>query len=259
MKRYFVFPCIILISGTLLISCQQKNKSNVSSAEVGDVITDPPLSMKMIFIPAGTFIMGNDHGSDDEDPAHEVTLDAFYIGKYVVTQKQWMEIMGSNPSDPVGDKLPVVNVSWEESQEFVKRLCEKTGKIYRLPTEAEWEYACRAGSTTLFYFGNDTTLLTDYAWYQSNSDGKLHPVGQKKQTPGDSTTWPEIPGSGVKTGGIRNIIQDLLRKILGTKSHTFIKVRTQEKNLLFMWQEVVLMGILLLLMRVLIDTAPDPT
>jgi len=180
MKRFFILTCVILISGVLWITCQRDSNQNNSSAKAGDVITDPPLNIEMNFIPAGTFVMGNDHGPDDENPTHEVTLDAFYIGKYVVTQKQWKEIMGKNPSHPVGDKLPVVNVSWEQSQEYVERLREKTGQIYRLPTEAEWEYACRAGSTTLFYFGNDTTLLTDYAWHKSNSDGKLHPVGQKK-------------------------------------------------------------------------------
>jgi formylglycine-generating enzyme required for sulfatase activity len=180
MKRLFIFPFIILITSVLWITCQRNSKSNISSKEAGDVITDPSLNMEMIFIPSGTFIMGNDQGADDEDPAHEVFLDAFYIGKYVVTQKQWKEIMGNNPSDPLGDDLPVVNVSWEDAQEFVKCLSERTGQTYRLPTEAEWECACRAGSTTIFHFGNDTSLLTDYAWCESNSNGKLHPVGQKK-------------------------------------------------------------------------------
>ena len=179
MNRFFILPGIILISGVLWISCNQK-RSTTSSVEAGDVITDPPIYMKMVHIPAGTFIMGADSSADDEDPAHEVSLNAFYIGKYIVTQKEWVTVMGSNPSEPVGDALPVVNVSWEDAQEFVKKLSEETGQIYRLPTEAEWEYACRAGSIAKFHFGNDTTQLGEYAWYRSNSGNKLHSVGQKK-------------------------------------------------------------------------------
>ncbi|MBI4851176.1 MAG: formylglycine-generating enzyme family protein [Acidobacteria bacterium] len=94
-----------------------------------------------------------------ELPQHKVKVPAFYIGKYQVTQEQWEEIMGNNPSYLKGDnKLPVENVSWEDSTEFCKKLSEKTGKEYRLPSEAEWEYACRAGSETPFAFGETITL-----------------------------------------------------------------------------------------------------
>ena len=175
MRAYLVI--IMLILTIRILFCSQNSGESI---EVGSVIKDPPHNIEMVYIPAGAFIMGNDHGPDDEDPAHEVALDAFYIGKTVVIQKQWTEVMGSNPSDPVGDDLPVVNVSWQDAQEFVKRLSEETGQTYRLPTEAEWEYACRAGSTGLFHFGNDTAQLADYAWCKSNSEGRLHPVGQKK-------------------------------------------------------------------------------
>ena len=170
----------IIFLTILLLSCTGDNNSQTENHSVGRVIKDPPYSMEMVYIPAGTFIMGADNSADDEDPAHEVRLDDFYIGKYVVTQKQWQDVMGNNPSEPVGDDYPVVNVSWEDAQAFVKKLSKDTGETYRLPTEAEWEYACRAGSTTKFFFGDDTTKLVDYGWCKRNSDGKLHPVGQRK-------------------------------------------------------------------------------
>lgn len=104
----------------------------------------------------------------------------FWMGKYQVTQAQWKAVMGDNPSHFKGDKLPVEKVSWDEVQEFCKKLSELTGKEYRLPTEDEWEYACRAGSTGQYCFGDDKKMLGEYAWYDENSEGTTHPVGQKK-------------------------------------------------------------------------------
>ena len=180
MKKVTFLPGLLVMFILTWMSCVNKNESSLSNFDAGDVITDHPIDMEMVFIPAGTFIMGADHSADDEDPAHEVTLAAYFIGKTVVTQKEWETVMGSNPSEPIGADFPVVNVSWEDAQEFVKRLSEQTGQTYRLPTEAEWEYACRAGSTTRFYFGEDTLQLGDHGWYRSNSGMKLHPVAQKK-------------------------------------------------------------------------------
>ncbi len=120
------------------------------------------------------------YNADDEQPPHEVRLGGFYIGKYEITQRQWQTIMSTNPSQHVGEQLPVESVSWEDARTFTERLSEMTGKTYRLPTEAEWEYAARAGSTTDFHFGNDTLMLGAYAWYEGNSGGTTHPVGLKQ-------------------------------------------------------------------------------
>lgn len=105
----------------------------------------------------------------------------FYLGKYPVTQQQWDTVMGNNPSSFKGGSLPVETVSWDDVQNFIQKLNTKSGKkVYRLPTEAEWEYACRAGSTSVYYFGNDESQLGEYAWYDGNSSQSTHPVGQKK-------------------------------------------------------------------------------
>jgi formylglycine-generating enzyme required for sulfatase activity len=98
-----------------------------------------------------------------------------------VTQAQWRAVMGNNPSHFKGEDLPVENVSWDDVQDFLRKLNKRDpGKNYRLPTEAEWEYACRAGSTAKWCFGNDESQLGDYAWYYANADGRTHPVGRKR-------------------------------------------------------------------------------
>ncbi|MDR0440441.1 MAG: formylglycine-generating enzyme family protein, partial [Candidatus Accumulibacter sp.] len=105
----------------------------------------------------------------------------YYLGKYEVTQEQWVAVIGSNPARFPGRKYPVEQVSWFDVQAFIKRLNQKEGtNKYRLPTEAEWEYAARAGTTTRYSFGDDESGLGHYAWYEDNSGGKTHPVGQKR-------------------------------------------------------------------------------
>jgi TonB family protein len=141
----------------------------------------------MIDIKGGTFTMGciNEQSNceDNEKPAHEVTISDFQIGKYEVTQKQWIEIMGNNPSFNKSDNLPVEQVSWNDVQDFIKKLNQKTGKKYRLPTEAEWEYAARGVpvaepvEATLYSGSNN---IDEVAWYSGNSGSTTHPVGQKK-------------------------------------------------------------------------------
>jgi len=150
------------------------------------------IGMEFNKIPAGTFTMGGDPQSSKtqkNEPAHQVTITkSFYMGIYEVTQEQWTEIMGENPSKfnttTLGhdaSKNPVEGIIWEKAQEFIKKLNEKEGTDkYRLPTEAEWEYACRAGSKGKYCFGNADFRLGRYAWYRKNSDDKTHPVGQKK-------------------------------------------------------------------------------
>ena len=142
------------------------------------------IGMKFTHIPAGVFMMGSKEFQeiDEEKPVHQVKIDKpFYLGTYPVTQREWKAIMGNNPSDFEGDDLPVEQVSWDDVQEFIKQFNENEGTDkYRLPSEAEWEYAARAGTTTRYCFGNDESKLDDYAWYDENSDRKTHPVGKKK-------------------------------------------------------------------------------
>lgn len=138
---------------------------------------------------------------DFEMPRHEVTISkGFFLGKYEVTQEQWEKVMGSNPSSFKNPRNPVENISFEDVQNFIRRLnkAEKTGK-YRLPTEAEWEYAARAGSDTIYSFGDGPTGLDRYAWYDKNSGGRPHPVGSKE---------PNIWGLHDMHGNINEWVQD---------------------------------------------------
>jgi formylglycine-generating enzyme required for sulfatase activity len=144
--------------------------------------------MEFILIPAGKFEMGSledEHNwYKNEKPVHKVNIEkTFYLGKFLVTQKQWVEVMGSNTSKFVGDSRPVDRVSWNDAQEFINKLNEKdsTGK-YRLPSEAEWEYACRAGTGTRYSFGDNESELDEYC-YCGNLEIGSHPVGQKKTNP----------------------------------------------------------------------------
>lgn len=147
------------------------------------------IGIEFILIPAGEFDMGSPpnekYREAHEGPVHHVILtNAFYMGKYEVTQKQWRDVMGNNPSYFKDDARPVEQVSWNDAQEFIKKLNEKEGTDkYRLPSEAEWEYAARAGTTTMYSFGDDESMLGDYAWYEKNSGERTHPVGQKKPNP----------------------------------------------------------------------------
>lgn len=144
------------------------------------------IGVEFVLIPAGSFTMGADtnleNASDHESPAHRVTISKpFYLGKYEVTQAQWMAVMGVNHSNFKGDNNPVDQVSWDDIQTFIHKLNAKEGhKRYRLPTEAEWEYAARAGTQSVFSFGNDVTSLGQYAWYLGNAKDSTHPVGQKQ-------------------------------------------------------------------------------
>ncbi len=148
------------------------------------------IGMEFVLIPAGEFMMGTDSNvekgsGDSERPRHKVTISKpFYLGKYEVTQAQWMAVMGNNPSKFKGDNNPVEMVFWNDAQEFIKRLNAREGHTrYRLPTEAEWEYAARAGTSTAYSFGDDKNKLSGYAWYDANSGDTTHPVGEKQPNP----------------------------------------------------------------------------
>ena len=134
----------------------------------------------MVLIPGGTFVMGSTTFLE-ESPPHAVNVRSFLLGSLELTQGQWRSIMGSNPSffSQCGDDCPVEKVSWDDAQQFIRKLNEKTKQKYRLPSEAEWEYAARAGSYGEYFFGDDTEFLEDYGWSDGNSKGRTQPGGQK--------------------------------------------------------------------------------
>ncbi|WP_321416497.1 SUMF1/EgtB/PvdO family nonheme iron enzyme [uncultured Methanomethylovorans sp.] len=192
----------IMIFGTLFgdkpLSPSTLSSSNVSKStatvDKTDAVTSMQgnletytnsIGMEFVLIPAGEFMMGSTDGYDNEKPVQKITIgQSYYLGKYEVTQEQWGEVMGDTPSYYKGDNCPMESVSWGDVQEFVKKLNAKEGTgSYRLPSEAEWEYACRAGTTTRYSFGDSDSKLGDYAWYNDNSGDKTHPVGQKKPNP----------------------------------------------------------------------------
>ena len=156
--------------------------------------------IEMVVIPAGSFTMGSDKSSD-EKPRHTVYLQSFLMGKTEVTQKQWQNVMGYNPSSfsACGPECPVENVSWNDIQEFIAKLNQKTRQKYRLPSEAEWEYAARAGTTTEWSYGNDESKLGNYAWYTQNSGNKTQAVGLK---------LPNAFGLFDMHGNVREFTQD---------------------------------------------------
>ena len=153
------------------------------NATPGATCAEETTGMEFVYVPGDCFMMGsNDY--DSEKPVHKVCLDGFWMGKYEVTQTQWEAIMKNNPSNFKGADRPVEMVSWNDAQAFLKQLnVGATGRSpvqFRLPSEAEWEYAARAGTQTAYSFGDDSNRLGDYAWYDDNSGNQTHPVGQKQ-------------------------------------------------------------------------------
>ena len=160
----------------------EKDGATFQKYKLQDCIDCP----EMVVIPAGTFFMGSktdpfasNLASADEQPQHLVSIKSFLMGKYEVTQEQWYAVMGTMPSNFKGRTLPVEQVSWDDAQVFVKKLSDKTGKNYRLPTEAEWEYAARGRSQTSYAFGENENQLERFAWFLNNSYGQTHPIGEK--------------------------------------------------------------------------------
>lgn len=142
------------------------------------------IESEMAYIKGGKFLMGSNYEFLWwTKPVHEVQVRDFYISKYEVTQMQWKAIMGNNPSHFKGDFLPVENVSWLDCQEFITRLNKISGKNFRLPNEAEWEFACRASSETEWFFGNNENELANYGWYKKNSKGRTHKIGELLPNP----------------------------------------------------------------------------
>jgi len=158
-----------------------------------------PAGIAMVLLPAGEFTMGDGEGEEDELPPHRVAIGAFYIDKYEVTQEAYERIAGRNPSKAKDPKKPVERVRWTDAVRFCNLRsareglapcydletfrCDFTADGYRLPTEAEWEYACRAGTPTRFAFGDDAKDLAKSAWFKDNAGGSPHPVGEKAANP----------------------------------------------------------------------------
>ena len=143
------------------------------------------ITIDMVKVEAGTFMMGASpemkSPEGNEKPWHQVTLtNDYFIGKYEVTQSLWQAVMGSNPSSFKGDNLPVENISWIDCQEFIRKINSVSGKSFRLPTEAEWEYAARGGKYSRNYLYSGSDNISDVAWYKDNSGGVTHPVGLKQ-------------------------------------------------------------------------------
>ena len=200
--RNVVIACIVLLAmaGS---ACNKEPKPSEggkapNEAGAGGKTKSPPkeltvdlgkgVKLETVLIPAGEFMMGSPDSDKDayagEKPQHRVRITRpFYLGKYLVTQEQWEAVMGNNPSGFKGPKNPVEQVSWDDCQKFLEKLNAKVGTEHGkfvLPTEAQWEYACRAASSTRYCFGDDQSGLGEYAWYGANSGNKTHPVGEKK-------------------------------------------------------------------------------
>ena len=178
MKRKILF---IIAATMLLFGC--KKYIDYSAIKVETFYVNG-LSFEMVYVEGGSFDMGATYEqcSDaykDECPVHSVTLSGYYIGKCEVTQELWEAVMGSNPSNFKGAQNPVERVSWNDCQEFVSRLNSLTGRTFRLPTEAEWEYAARGGNKSRHYKYSGSNNIFDVAWHGDNSGDKTHAVGTK--------------------------------------------------------------------------------
>lgn len=206
MKNVILTICFILLaaSASFALTTSQEATPAPRAAPGDHNFADTATGMDFVFVKGGCFQMGDTFGDGDSDekPVHEVCVNDFYIGKYDVTQGQWKAIMGNNPSffSSCGDNCPVDSVSWNDARGFIKKLNEKTGRNYRLPTEAEWEYAARSGGKHEEWAGtSDKSELGDYAWYATNSDYTPHPVGQKQ---------PNGPGLYDMSGNVFQWVQD---------------------------------------------------
>ena len=157
---------------------ERKKREQTSWNSSTNTLTVNGVTYRMVYVNGGTFQMGTMYVY--EKPVHSVTLSSYYIGQTEVTQALWKAVMGSNPSNFKGDNLPVEQVSWKDCQKFIKKLNQLTGEHFRLPTEAEWEFAAKGGRQSKGYTYSGSNNLYDVAWYTDNSGNKTHPVGYKQ-------------------------------------------------------------------------------
>jgi len=204
--KLFKFELVTLNSDGKITHREQK-QARCQNEDLGKGVT-----LEMVSIPGGTFMMGSpeteEGGYDNEKPQHKVTVPTFFMGKYPVTQAQWQAVMGNNPSSFKGENRPVETVSWNDAVKFCQQLSEKTGKEYRLPSETEWEYACRAGTTTPFYFGE--TITADLVNYNANCPYASGSKGvYRKQTTDVGSFPPNAFGLYDMHGNVREWCADL--------------------------------------------------
>lgn len=199
--RWLGYGVTLVLVGFVLSGCErqtpareEKTSSAAPPPNAAAVPAKPEARTDLVLIQGGRFSMGDKDQVDA--PVHEVAVSSFYMDRYLVTQEEFQKVMGDNPSRWKGDKNPVEQVRWSDAVKFCNQRSQleklqpcydlKTWKCnfdadgYRLPTEAEWEYACRGGSTTAFFFGDDPAKLGEYAWFEKNSGGRPQPVGQKQ-------------------------------------------------------------------------------
>jgi formylglycine-generating enzyme required for sulfatase activity len=194
MKKCLMTTFVLVATLAWLQGCKRETPNEAAKApNPNPAASKTESGAEMVLIPAGRFMMG-DQTQIDATP-HEVAISSFYMDKNLVTQEQYEKVMGENPSRWKGARNPVEQMRWSDAARYCNARSKSEGlepcynlqtwecnfqaNGYRLPTEAEWEYACRAGTTTAYFFGNDPSKLDDYAWFEKNSGGKPQPVGQK--------------------------------------------------------------------------------
>lgn len=196
MKKVLIYLCLMAFPLALSAQSKRGDVNGDGKVDISDIVAViniiatggddrtvtyevKGVKFKMVEVDGGVFKMGSESGDDDETPVHEVKLKSFSIGQTEVTQELWETVMGTNSSNWKGLKLPVENVSWNDCQTFITKLNALTGQQFRLPTEAEWEYAARGGSQSKGYTYSGSNSLDEVAWYWSNSDSKTHDVATK--------------------------------------------------------------------------------
>jgi len=196
----------VFMAGVALLTMVCFATYSMAQKKGSETSISPTIGAKFVFVPAGSFTMGSpagEYGRGDDERQHQVTISKpFYLQTTEVTQGQWQQVMGNNPSyfKHCGADCPVEQISWNDVQEFIRKLNSQEGvDRYRLPTEAQWEYAARAGTTTKFHTGNSSEALSRAGWYSGNSGSRTHPVGQKT-----SNAW----GLYDMSGNVREWVQD---------------------------------------------------
>jgi formylglycine-generating enzyme required for sulfatase activity len=180
MKKNSIIIAMVLLAITAAVPAEMNTAGNARSKTIGGI--------EFIYIAGGEFMMGQpdpslacSECSKDEQPAHRVTLHSFWMSKYEITQKQFRAVMGENASYWSGDDLPVDHVPWNSAKEFCRKFSVRHGVTARLPYEAEWEYACKGSTRTIYYWGD--TVDGRYCWYAANAGDRTHPVGMKLPNP----------------------------------------------------------------------------